>query len=134
MKLFPPPLFSTQPRAAQVFSAIVLPIAAGALCGVLLGINEAAYLIVSLITIAGGFSAGYEHMGAADGAKRGLWGGLLFGGFILIGHEIHGHEPKADLPHPAILLIVITTTLGAILGALGGRTRARRTERVEQAA
>ena len=66
---FPPPLFSTQPRAAQVFSAVVLPIAAGALCGVLLGVNEAAYLIVSLITIAGGFFAGYEHVGAGDGCQ-----------------------------------------------------------------
>jgi Na+/H+ antiporter NhaA len=123
---FPPPLLSTQPRAAQIFSAVVLPIAAGALCGVLLGVNEAAYLIVSLITIAGGFSAGYEHMGAGAGARRGVFGGTLFGSCILIAHEIHGHAAKADLPHPGILLVLITATLGAILGALGGRLRARR--------
>jgi hypothetical protein len=126
---FPPPLFSTQPRAAQIFAAVVLPIGAGILCGILLGVNEAAYLIVSLITIAGGFSAGYEHPDAGTGAKRGLWGGTLFGSFILIAHEIHGHDPKADLPHPGILLVVVTAVLGAILGALGGRYRARR-ERV----
>jgi hypothetical protein len=123
---FPPPLFSTQPRAAQIFSAVVLPIAAGIVCGILLDVNEAAYLIVSLVTIAGGFAAGYEHMGGTAGVRRGVFGGLLFGSFILIAHEVHGHDPKADLPHPGILLIVITTTLGAILGALGGRYRARR--------
>src|SRR3954468_17332346 len=97
---FPPPLMSEQPRAAQTIFIVVLPIAAGALCGVLLGVSEAAYLIVSLLTIAGGFLAGYDHLGAGSGARRGFVGGLLFGGSILIAHEIAGTDPKADLPHP----------------------------------
>jgi hypothetical protein len=105
---------------------VVLPIAAGALCGVLLGASEPAYLIVSLITIAGGFLAGYDHLGFGSGARRGFLGGLLFGSSILIAHEIAGTDPKADLPHPGILLIVITTVLGIALGALGGRARAKR--------
>ncbi len=56
---------------------------------------------------------------------RGVIGGTLFGSFILIGHEIHGHDAKADLPDPSILLIVITATFGAILGAIGGHFRSR---------
>src|SRR4029079_3302732 len=98
----------------------------GALCGVLLGASEPAYLIVSLITVAGGYLAGFDHLGAAAGERRGFLGGLLFGSSILIAHEIAGTDPKADLPHPGILLIVLTTVLGIGLGALGGRARAKR--------
>lgn len=123
---FPPPLMSEQPRGAQIVFMIVLPVAAGALCGVLLGASEPAYLIVSIITIAGGYLAGFDHLGAGVGARRGFLGGLLFGSSILIAHEIAGTDPKVDLPHPGILLIVITTVLGIALGALGGRARAKR--------
>jgi hypothetical protein len=123
---FPPPLMSEQPRGARIFFMIVLPIAAGALCGVLLGASEPAYLIVSLITVAGGYLAGFDHLGAGAGARRGFLGGLLFGSSILIGHEIAGTDPKADIPDPGILLIVITVVLGIALGALGGRARAKR--------
>ena len=90
-----------------------------------LGISESAYLIASVLAILGGFFAGFEHAGAREGAIRGVIGGTLFGSFILIGHEIHGHDAKADLPDPAILLILATAAFGAILGALGGRTRGR---------
>ena len=34
-------------------------------------------------------------------------------------------EPKAELPHPEILLVAVTTIFGVVLGALGGRHRAR---------
>ncbi len=101
------------------------PVLFGLICGFLLGISETAYLIASILAILGGFFAGYEHEGGRDGALRGLIGGTLFGSFILIGHEIHGHEPKADLPHPAVLLILVTAAFGTILGAIGGRVRRR---------
>src|SRR5436190_21647773 len=109
---FPPPLMSEQPRGAQVFFIGVLPIAAGALCGVLLGASAPAYLIVSLITVAGGYLAGFDHLGARAGARRGAFGGFLFGSSILIAHEIGGTAPKAGIPHPGILPVVITTVLG----------------------
>jgi hypothetical protein len=56
---------------------------------------------------------------------RGVLAGLIFGSSILIAHEIHGAEAKADLPDPAILLVVVTTLLGAAFGALGGYLRQR---------
>src|SRR3712207_7532046 len=55
--------------------------------------------------------------------SRGLVGGGLFGGGILLVHEATGKEPKADLPEPAALLLVITVGAGIVLGALGGRDR-----------
>jgi hypothetical protein len=105
----------------QVFLAGAVPLAFGALCGWLLGVNEIAYLVASVLAIGGGYFAGKEHDGAAEGALRGLVGGSLFGAGILLVHEATGEEPKADLPEPAALLLVITVGFGIVLGALGGR-------------
>ena len=110
----------------QFLLANVVPCAAGAVCGVLLGVSGAAYLVLSVLAIAGGYFAGLEHRTASEGLGRGVVGGVQFGAMILLAHELEGSSAKADLPHPAILLVVLTTLFGALLGYLGGRTRARR--------
>jgi hypothetical protein len=112
----------------QIALAVVVPAVFGAICGWLLGVNRTAYLVVSVLALLGGYAAGTEHKGAGEGALRGVLGGTLFGGFILIANELIGKEPKADLPDPKILLVAITLGIGAMLGALGGRARARRAE------
>jgi hypothetical protein len=78
------------------------------------------------VAILGGFLAGLEHRDAGSAAVRGLIGGGLFGGFILIVHELTGEEAKAHLPEPAIVLAIITAVLGSGLGALGARFRRKR--------
>jgi hypothetical protein len=97
--------------------------------GYFLGVSEGTYLVLSILGILGGFGAGFDHLGAAEGAKRGVLAGLIFGASILIAHEIHGAEAEAHLPEPAILLVVITTVLGAVFGAVGGWARERATAR-----
>ncbi|HEX5609000.1 MAG TPA: hypothetical protein VFX45_02785 [Solirubrobacterales bacterium] len=118
-------LLETRPQGEQAALVIGGPVVVGVICGVLLGISEAAYALISLLALAGAFLAGYEHAGARQGAIRGLIGGTLFGAFVLIAHELEGSEAKADLPHPAILLIVLTAVISVAFGALGGRSRAR---------
>src|SRR5919205_49020 len=71
-----PTLLRTRPLPLQVLLAGVVPIAFGALCGWLLTVNKTAYLIASLLAIAGGYVAGQEHDGAGEGALRGLIGFL----------------------------------------------------------
>lgn len=124
-----PPLLSSRPPAVQGVLAGVVPAAFGALVGVMLGVSEPLYLVLSVLGILGGFAAGLEHDRPAAGALRGLAGGALFGGLILIVHELTGNEAKAELPEPAILLLVITIGFGVALGALGARSRARRAAR-----
>jgi hypothetical protein len=116
----------------QVILALVVPAAFGALCGWLLGVNKTAYLIASVLAIAGGYFAGQEHDGAGEGAIRGFVGGTLFGGLILIVHELSDKEAKADLPKPAALLLIVTIGFGIILGALGGRATHNRIESGEE--
>jgi hypothetical protein len=121
-----PELFSQRSAGAQVVTAVVVPIVFGLVTGVMLGVSEAGYLLLSLLGIAGGFLAGLEHRSGEEGLVRGLNGGLLFGTFILFGHAFLGGEAKADLPHPEVLLVLITTVAGGLLGLLGGWLRGRR--------
>lgn len=123
MKL--PPLLREHPRWLQVLLALVLPAAYGALTGYFLGVSEATYVVLSIIGVLGGIGAGFDHMGAAIGLRRGIVAGLIFGSAILIAHEVHGADPKADLPDPETVLVAVTTGLGAAFGALGGWLRER---------
>jgi hypothetical protein len=112
----------------QLLIAVVLPAAFGVLCGWLLGVNKTWYLVLSILALLGGYAAGTEHEGAGQGALRGLLGGSLFGGAILLTNQALDKTPKADLPHPHIWLLAITAGIGVILGALGGRSRANYVE------
>ena len=129
----PPPLLEDHPRPLQIILAVVIPALFGLITGYFLGVSEGTYLVLSLLGVLGGVAAGFDHVGAAAGAKRGLLAGTIFGAAILIAHEIHGATAKAELPEPAVLLVVITALLGAAFGALGGWLRARRNGRATAA-
>jgi hypothetical protein len=102
-----------------------VPAVFGIITGIFLGVSEIVYLVLSVLGIAGGYMAGKEHIGASEGAIRGFTGGILFGTFILAAHALTGLERQAHLPEPEVLLVVITTVFGIVLGALGGRARQR---------
>ena len=124
--MWPPVLIDDRTTAQEIAIILGGPVLLGALTGWLLGVNETAYLVVSVLAIAGGYAAGMEHAGAIEGFYRGLIGGLLFGTTILLVNGVLDEVPKADLPDPSQLLVVITTVSGVFLGALGGRARQRR--------
>lgn len=126
-----PPLLEERSPREELLLVVVVPSLFGLIAGIMLGVNEIAYLILALLGIAGGYAAGLEHSGPRFGGYRGLVGGMQFGVWILLGHGIFfDSEPKAELPHPEILLVAITTVFGVGLGALGARHR----ERLEQRA
>lgn len=130
--MWPPTLLKDHPRPIQITLAVIVPAIFGAVTGYFLGVSEGTYLVLSVIGVVGGVGAGFDHLGAAAGAKRGLLAGFIFGAAILIAHEIHGATAKADLPEPAIVLIVITALLGMAFGALGGWLRGRMSGRHPQ--
>lgn len=127
------PLMSERPPGLRFVLVGVVPAVYGAITGLVLGWSEPPYIVLSLLAVLGGFGAGFEHLGAAAGARRGLIGGALFGSFILIAHELSGEEAEAKLPEPAILLVVIITLLGIAFGAVGGWLRQRVERRAQPA-
>jgi hypothetical protein len=121
-----PKLLTQRSTGGAVLIALVLPAAYGLFTGVMLGVSSGVYAVLLILAIFGGYVAGYEQRGGAEGFGRGLAGGMLFGTFILFGHAVAGTHAKTDLPDPQVLLPIITTALGALVGALGGAMRERR--------
>jgi hypothetical protein len=122
-----PPPFDERPFLLQVVGGIVVPVVFGILTGFALGWSEVVYyLMVGPIAIAGGVLGGTEHRSTEDGVVRGAIGGLVYGSFVLIGHEIANNAPKAHLPDPQGGLVFATTLFGAILGGLGAYWATRR--------
>ena len=96
-----PPLFVDRPFWLQVAGGIVVPVVFGILTGFALGWSEILYYAMAgPLAIAGGFLGGIEHDRVDEGVLRGALGGLVYGSFILIGHEITNATPEAHLPEP----------------------------------
>jgi hypothetical protein len=116
-----PPLFRDRPRPFQVILGGVVPLAFGAVVGVMIGVSTGAYWGLVALASIGGVLAGLEHRDGWGGADRGLVGGALFGTGLLIAHAIAGTQAKVSLGSFPPLLIVIDAFVGIGLGALGGR-------------
>ena len=120
-----PPLLTDWPWAIRIVLAGLIPMGFGFLCGAVLGGSGGLYLALQALAAGGGYFAGLEHERPLHGRMRGILGGVLFGGFTLIGHEAVGGSDHGLIPDPGLILIAITATLGALLGTLGARTRQR---------
>jgi hypothetical protein len=116
-----PPLFRDRPRALQIMLGGFVPLAFGAVVGVVLGISAGAYWGLAGLAALGGVLAGFEHRDGWGGADRGLVGGALFATGLLASHAIAGTHAHASLGSFPPLLVVIDAIVGAVLGAIGGR-------------
>ena len=124
--MWPPPLLAERPPALRVAIVLVGPIVFGILCGWLLGVSETPYVILVTVGVVGAVTNGYEHLGWRGGLWRGAVSGALTAGAILLTNEVIGKDPKADLPDPHILLVVLFACVAGCFGALGGVLRGRR--------
>jgi hypothetical protein len=116
-----PPLFRDRPRAFQIILGGVVPLAFGAVVGVVVGVSSGAYWALAVLAAIGGVLAGLEHQDGWGGADRGLVGGALFGTGLLLAHAIAGTHAKVSLGSFPPFLVVIDAIVGMFLGALGGR-------------
>jgi hypothetical protein len=125
-----PTLFRDRPRPIQIVLGGGVPLAFGAVVGVVLGISSGTYWALAVLAGLGAVLAGFEHQDGWGGADRGLVGGALFGTGMLVAHAIVGTRAKVSLGSFPPLLIVIDAIFGILLGALGGRlARAMRERR-----
>jgi hypothetical protein len=120
------PQWEEMSPARRFFEALILPSAFGLLCGLALGVSAALYLVGVLLSLFGGIGGGAQYATRRDALIRGLVAGALFGAFILLGFELGGEdEPKVELPHPHVILLVFTVVPSLFLHWLGWRLRPR---------
>src|SRR4051812_21960079 len=118
-----------RPVALRVVFVVIVPTIFGLICGYFLGHSKSVYIALQIVAAIGGYIAGWEHRSRGEAALRGFIGGTFFGTGILVMHELLDRKPLVDLPHPAIVLLVFTAGIGAILAAFGASARATREEK-----
>ena len=121
MPKYSPVLFCERARPVQFLVAGVAPAALGAVAGLLLGVTAAGYWAIALIAAVGAFASGFEHRDGWDAADRGFFGGLIYGIALLVVHALVGTHAKVSLGSFPPLQAVITTVVGTLLAAAGGR-------------
>ncbi|HWF32126.1 MAG TPA: hypothetical protein VG188_06185 [Solirubrobacteraceae bacterium] len=126
-----PTLFRDRPRPLQIVLGGAVPLAFGAVVGIVIGVSAGVYWALAVLAGLGAVLAGFEHQDGWGGADRGLVGGALFGLGILLAHAIAGTHAKVSLGGFPPLLIVIDAIFGMLLGALGGRIARGMRERRE---
>jgi hypothetical protein len=126
-----PTLFRDRPRSIQVILGGVVPLAVGAVAGIMVGTAAGVYYAVGILAAVGGVLAGLEHRDGWGGADRGLVGGALYGIGLLVAHAIAGTDATVSLGSFPLLLALITAIIGMLLGALGGRLARAARERAE---
>jgi hypothetical protein len=127
--VFPPRLLATRPEAHQYLLATVPALILGTIAGLALDLSGAVYGLLLIVATLGGVGAGLEHATPAEGAQRGLVGGLLFGAGVLLGHHLLNERAKASLPHPEAVEVIVTAIAGMPLGAIGAALRRRHDRR-----
>jgi hypothetical protein len=85
------------------------------------------------VAIIGGFLAGHEHESFGGAALRGLVAGLIYGAFVLVGHELTGGEKTDDLPDPEGVIVPVSGVFSAGLALLGAASRRRMVARATAA-
>jgi hypothetical protein len=120
-RIYAPVQFDDRSRPAQVVIGGLIPIAVGALAGILVGTSATAYWVLALLAGVGAFLSGFEHRGGWEAADRGFFGGVFYGVALLVVHKLVGTEAKVSLGSFPPLLAVITAIAGMLLAAAGGR-------------
>ncbi|HEY4894813.1 MAG TPA: hypothetical protein VII01_01875 [Solirubrobacteraceae bacterium] len=132
--MYDPMLFRDRPRPAQVAIGGVVPLLAGAVAGILVGVSAGAYWGYGAFVAVASVIAGFEHQDGWGGADRGLVAGAIYGIGLLVAHAIAGTHAKVSLGSFPPFLAVVTAIAGMLLSALGGRiARGQRERRIAPA-
>ncbi len=129
--MYQPTLFRDRSTPEQIVGAGVIPLIAGAIAGVLVGISAGAYWGFGAFAAIGGVVAGFEHQDGWGGADRGLCAGAIYGVGLLVAHAIAGTHAKVSLGSFPPFLAVITAIAGMLFSALGGRIARAQRERAK---
>ena len=123
--VWPPPLFRTRQLLVRVPLLTLVPLALGSAAGATL--SSYLWLSIAVQTVAtfGGVAAGLEHDRLGGAVTRGIDGGLWFGLGLLGAHAAIGGSDHGLLAQPRPLQLVVTSSVGALLGLVGAMVRRR---------
>jgi hypothetical protein len=110
----------------RVALAVLVPIGFGSLCGLVFGVSPIGFNALSALGIPGGIGGGYEHGTWRGGFLRGLSGGLLYAGGLVMAPALRAGASIASLPVPLLAVAAISPVMGTLFGVLGGWLRGRR--------
>ena len=127
--MYDPMLFRDRPRPAQIAIGGAVPLLAGAIAGILVGISSGAYWGYGALAAVGSVVGGFEHEDGWGAADRGLVAGAIYGIGLLVAHAIAGTHAKVSLGSFPPFLAVVTAIAGMLLSALGGRIARGQRER-----
>ncbi|APE36656.1 hypothetical protein BOX37_25090 [Nocardia mangyaensis] len=103
-------------------------VVAGALTGILLGVNLWAYIVATLVSVVGALPAGSQHRTVGGALLRGLVGGTLWSTALLIAHGVTGLPATSALPEPPVAFLPFcflpTALVAAIVWLIANRRRA----------
>jgi hypothetical protein len=119
--MYDPMLFRDRPRPVQIAIGGVVPLLAGAVAGVLVGVSSGAYWGYGALAAVGSVVGGFEHQDGWGAADRGLVAGAIYGTGLLVAHAIAGTHAKVSLGSFPPFLAVVTAIVGMLLSAAGGR-------------
>jgi hypothetical protein len=123
-------LFRDRSQPMQILLGGVIPAILGAIAGILVGVSAGAYYALGAVAGVGAFLSGFEHRDGWGGADRGFFGGLFYGVSLLVTHQLVGTTAKVSLGSFKPLFAVLTTIIGSLLAAAGGRIARGQRERM----
>lgn len=103
-------------------------VVAGALTGILLGVNLWAYIVATLVSVVGAVPAGSQHRTVGGALLRGFVGATAWSTALLIAHGITGLPATSALPEPPVAFLPLcflpTALVAAIVWLVANRRRA----------
>jgi hypothetical protein len=127
-------------RPRQVWELAGGPVVAGLVCGLALHVNTWAYVVGVVLVVAGGRGVGTQHRTLAAAAARGLWGGTLWAGALLVTHAVIATTTTSTasvaLPQPETTFLLWSAIPSGVIAVVSftvarrahGRTRRLRVD------
>jgi hypothetical protein len=114
--------------ARRAFEALWIPAAGGVGAAFGATVSTGGWVLNVVIAVVFAIAIGAQHRNQRDAVRRGLVSGALFGGFVVLGYHLFGHESDAPawlLPEQDALLFLLLFVPATPLHQLGAWLRAR---------